>query len=159
MYAKQAYQLGFQTKLAGRAGSAKVLFSALPRAKNPLLFEIQGATEQALTGAFLGEAVTDLVNKDHQRGLAALVGGGVLGGQHLGGRFLPKRLFAATYNKTLNGIPVNRLREAEKAIRAGGGFTNKQISAGKGLGALAGLVTGLLAWQGVKYLMAPKKKK
>lgn len=115
---------------AGRANAARALFGLFPRATNPLLREVQDTTQNALVGAVSGEAVADLLQKDKYRGHAALLGATTLTGQHLGSRYLPKRLFP-------------------KAVK---GFTSKQVSAGRGLGALAGIAAGLLALQGIKYL-------
>jgi len=151
MYADLARQLGYQAKLASRARAAYALSSFLPRAQNPVLSEIQGATEQALTGAFLGETIADLLQKD-VHGQAAVVGATTGLGRYLGGRFLPKRVFPGTYAEALKGIAPKDLSTAEQAVRAGGGFTRKQLAAGRGLGALAGLAAGLLAVQGIKHL-------
>ena len=73
MYAALARRLGY-AKFA-RVAPARVLFGLLPQAKNPLLREVQNTTEQALTGAFIGETVTDLLQQDNLHGQAAVVGG------------------------------------------------------------------------------------
>ena len=152
MYVELAHQLGYRTKLASRTRAGYALFGLLPQAQNPVLHEIQAATGNALTGAFAAETVTDLLQKDNLRGQAAIVGSTVGLGQHLGARFLPKRLFPQSYAKAIAGVPAEKLPEAEKLLRSGAGFSRKQISAGRGLGALAGLVTGLLAAYGVGQL-------
>jgi hypothetical protein len=157
MYAAHARQLGFRTKLASRARAARSLFGFLPQAKNPIIQEVQGATEQSLAGAFLGETITDLLQKEDLRGEAAIVGATTGLGQYLGSRFLPRRLFPAVANKALAGLRPDQLSAANRVLRAGAGFTPSQISAGRGIGTLAGLAAGLLALQGLKYLVKNRK--
>jgi len=154
MYAALARRLGYE-KFA-RVTPARILFGLLPQAKNTLLHEIQNTTGQALTGAFIGETVTDLLQQDNLRGQAAVVGALTGVGQHLGSRYLPKRLYPEVYKSILEGIRPERLAEVEEAIRAGSGFTARQLLAGRGLGALAGLAAGLLAAKGIQHLREKK---
>ena len=155
MYAALARRLGYE-KFA-RVAPAHVLFGLLPQAKSPLLRGVQNTIGQALTGAFIGEMVTDLLQQDNLHGQAAVVGALTGVGQHLGSRYLPKRLFPEVYRSTLEGIRPERLAEVEAAIRAGGGFTSRQLLAGRGLGALAGLAAGLLAAKGIQHLRKKKE--
>ena len=162
MYAEIAHQLGYRTKLATRARAAYTLAKLLPETANPILHEVQDAATQALTGAFTLETVADLLQQENLRGEAATAGALTGIGRYLGGKYLPKRLFPGTHAKLLAAAKPGQEAAVEMLLRKGAIPSQtlaRQLSAGRGIGALAGLATGLLAAYGVHQLKKPKDQK